>query len=350
MDALTLTMSKEPVYQVVEVSASGALRQREVSRRQLLRYSGLSQRDIRRIDPSLWVTNALPALLVRESAILVNLGSLRAIATADSVLIFDHHSAGARAFLEVLLDRLRLDADLADMHGSKGVGGPVPFELEVVECALISRTQRLESALLDIEPRAKALLEVLPTHITADNLEELRLAKQALVELGSKVGALRQMLLELLEHTSDLRRMTAMGRHCHVTKDGQVDCPTPIDQRLVDEEEQEVEMLLEYYLQRCDSCHGQAEKLLDSAREMEDSISVNLSSRRLEVSRFELLLQVATFASAIGALIAGIFGMNLRSRLEECATAFWLTTGGIILGGVVMFVLMLIYLRRRKIL
>lgn len=27
---------------------------------------------------------------------------------------------------------------------------------------------------------------------------------------------------------------------------------------------------------RCDSCHGQAEKLLDAAKEMEDSIGVNL--------------------------------------------------------------------------
>lgn len=85
---------------------------------------------------------------------------------------------------------------------------------------------------------------------------------------------------------------------------------------------------------RCDSCHGQAEKLLDAAKEMEDSIGVNLrfvnvlshlkikkrfgavikklivihgfcSSRRLEVSRLELLLQVGTFCSALGALVAG---------------------------------------------
>jgi len=27
---------------------------------------------------------------------------------------------------------------------------------------------------------------------------------------------------------------------------------------------------------RCESCHGQAERLLDSAREMEDSIAVSL--------------------------------------------------------------------------
>jgi magnesium transporter len=66
-----------------------------------------------------------------------------------------------------------------------------------------------------------------------------------------------------------------------------------------------MEMLLECYLQRCDSCHGYAEKLLNSAREMEDSIALNLSSRRLEVNRLELLLQVATFCSALGALVAG---------------------------------------------
>ncbi|RVW54400.1 Magnesium transporter MRS2-11, chloroplastic [Vitis vinifera] len=70
---------------------------------------------------------------------------------------------------------------------------------------------------------------------------------------------------------------------------------------------------------RCESCHGQAERLLDSAREMEDSIAVNLSSRRLEVSRVELLLQVGTFCIAVGALVAGIFGMNLKSYLEEHA-------------------------------
>ncbi|CAA3014109.1 magnesium transporter MRS2-11, chloroplastic [Olea europaea subsp. europaea] len=71
------------------------------------------------------------------------------------------------------------------------------------------------------------------------------------------------------------------------------------------EEEEEIEILLENYLQRCESCHSQAERLLDSAKEMEDSIAVNLSSRRLKVSRVELFLQVGTFCIAVGALVAG---------------------------------------------
>ncbi|KAH9327189.1 hypothetical protein KI387_007367, partial [Taxus chinensis] len=122
-----------------------------------------------------------------------------------------------------------------------------------------------------------ALLEMLPNRLTADILEQLRLSKQTLVELASRAGALRQMLLELLEDSNAVRRMTVIGRNCVIRKvDGLVECPIPSDQQVVEEEEEEIEMLLENYLQRSESCHGQAERLLDSAREMEDSIAVNL--------------------------------------------------------------------------
>eukprot|EP00271_Cylindrocystis_brebissonii_P007539 TRINITY_DN21103_c0_g1_i1.p1 TRINITY_DN21103_c0_g1~~TRINITY_DN21103_c0_g1_i1.p1 ORF type:complete len:623 (-),score=85.43 TRINITY_DN21103_c0_g1_i1:438-2306(-) len=342
--------AKEPLYQVLEVNLVGEVRKVEVSRRQLLKSSGLRQRDVRRVDPLLWVTNSLPAILIRDNAILLNLGSLRAIATRESVLIFDYLSIGAQTFLETLLQRLQMDTEVRKTSDAPCM----PFELEVVEAALISRTQRLENALQDVEPRVMALLEELPNSLSADALEELRLSKQALVELGAKAGALRQMLLELLDqdNTADLRRMSAISSpSCHVNKaDGALVCDTVGERQHAEEEEQEVEMLLEYYLQRCDSCNGQAEKLLDSAKEMEDSIGVNLSARRLEVSRLELLLQVGTFAAALGALVAGIFGMNLRSKLEGSVGAFYLTAGAILLGGVLLFIAMFAYLRQRRIL
>lgn len=334
---------KEPIYEVLEVNPGGDAVTKSVSRRLLLKSSGLRLRDIRSVDPSLWVTNSAPALLIRDQAILLNLGSLRAIATPENVLIFDHRSIGAAVFLELLLQRLNPDSNPSVPT--------MPFELEVVEAALLSRTQRLERRLMEVEPRVLSLLEVLPNRLTANVLEELRLSKQALVELGSKAGALRQMLLDLLESPQEIRRMTIMGRGCTIRKeDGSIECSVSSDKQLADDEEEEMEMLLENYLQRCESCHGQAERLLDSAKEMEDSIAVNLSSRRLEVSRLELLLQVGTFCSALGALVAGIFGMNLRSYLEGSAFAFWLTAAGIILGGIILFFVMYSHLKQRKIL
>lgn len=333
--------AKEPVYHVLEVTPGGKAKQRTVSRRQLLRTSDLRLRDMRRIDPSLWSTTSLPGILVRSRAILLNLGSLRAIATPENVLVFDQNSEGAQAFLECL--RPRMSSENSSFHS-------MPFELEVVEAALISRTQRLENSLQQVEPRVISLLEVLPNRYTADILEELRQSKQALVELGSKAGALQHMLLELLESQEDIQRLSIMGLKCVRGEGGVVKCDAGVDRQSVEAKEEEIELLLEFYLQRCDSCHGQAEKLLDAAREMEDSISVNLSSRRLEVSRLELLLQVGTFCVALGALVAGIFGMNLRSYLEEHVLAFWFTTAGIMLGGLLLFVAMFSYLKTRRIL
>ncbi|KAF5931101.1 hypothetical protein HYC85_031974 [Camellia sinensis] len=254
---------------------------------------GLRPRDIRSVDPSLWLTNSMPSLLVREHAILLNLGSLRAIAMQERVLIFNYNR--------------------------NTNGGPsMPFVIEVVEAALNSRTQRLERRLMDLEPRVQALLEVLPNRQTADILEQLRISKQTLVELGSRAGALKQMLLDILEDPHEIRRICVMGRNCTLKKGSDdMECSVPLEKQIAEEEEEEIEMLLENYLQRCESCHGQAERLLDSAKEMEDSIAVNLSARRLELSRVELLLQVGTFCVGVGALVAGIFGMNLKSYLEE---------------------------------
>lgn len=341
-DSLSLGI-REPVYEVVEVKSDGKVSTRKINRRQLLKSSGLRPRDIRSVDPSLWLTNSMPSLVVREHAILLNLGSLRAIAMQESVFIFDYNRKGGKAFMDSLLPRL----NPKNMNG----GPSMPFELEVVEAALLSRIQRLEQKLMDLEPRVQALLEVLPNRLTADILEQLRLSKQTLVELGSRAGALKQMLLDLLEDPHEIRRMCIMGKNCTLVKGTEnMECSVPLEKQIAEEEEEEIEMLLENYLQRCESCHGQAERLLDSAREMEDSIAVNLSSRRLEVSRVELLLQVGTFCIAVGALVAGIFGMNLKSYLEEHAFAFWLTTAGIIVGAVVAFFLMYSYLRARKIL
>ncbi|KAL2536177.1 Magnesium transporter MRS2-11 [Forsythia ovata] len=340
-DSLNLGI-REPIYEVVEVRSDGIVSTRKIMRRHLLKSSGLRPRDIRSVDPSLWLTNSMSSLLVREHAILLNLGSLRAIAMQERVYIFNYNRKGGKAFIDALLPRL----NPKNMNG----GPSMPFVLEVVEAALHSRIQRLEQRLWDLEPRVQALLEVLPNRLTGDILEELRISKQRLVELGSRAGALKEMLLDILEDTHEIRRICIMGRNCTLQKNDEMECSVPLEKQIAEEEEEEIEMLLENYLQRCESCHGQAERLLDSAKEMEDSIAVNLSSRRLEVSRVELLLQVGTFCIAVGALVAGIFGMNLKSYLEERVFAFWITTAGIIVGSLVAFFVMYSYLRKRKIL
>ncbi|CAO2814610.1 unnamed protein product [Amaranthus hypochondriacus] len=135
----------EPVYQVVEVKSDGMISTKNINRRHLLKSSGLRPRDIRSVDPSLWLTNSMPSLLVREHAILLNLGSLRAIVMQERVLIFNYNRRGGKDFIDSLLPRLKSE-------NSNGVLS-MPFVLEVVEAALVSRIQRLERRMMEVEPR-----------------------------------------------------------------------------------------------------------------------------------------------------------------------------------------------------
>ncbi|KAG2536093.1 hypothetical protein PVAP13_9NG156800 [Panicum virgatum] len=218
---------KEPVYEVIEVRSTGRMSTKKISRRQLLKSSGLRLRDTRSVDPSLWLMNSMPSLLVREQAILINLGSLRAIAMYERVLIFNYNSPGGKAFLELLLPRL----NPRNING----GPAMPFQLEVVEAALLSRILRLEQRLMKIEPSVAALLEVLPNRLTADVLEQLRLSKQALVELGSRAGDLKQMLIDLLEDPHEIRRICIMGRNCTLDRlDDHMECSVPLDKQIAE--------------------------------------------------------------------------------------------------------------------
>jgi magnesium transporter len=117
-----------------------------------------------------------------------------------------------------------------------------------------------------------------------------------------------------------------------------------------EQELQEVEDLLEFYLQRAMAIQTEAERLLDGARDLEESIGLALSARRFEVQRLELRLSIGSFAAALGAVIAGIFGMNLRSTFESSIIGFWGTTAFIIAGCAFVYFRIYQWTRHRKIL
>ena len=74
------------------------------------------------------------------------------------------------------------------------------------------------------------------------------------------------------------------------------------------------------------------------------------TGERADSVELELTLSIATFAAALGALITGIFGMNLRSCLEMSVTAFYLTCFLIFSGIGAIFQAIMRYARRQKIL
>lgn len=67
----------------------------------------------------------------------------------------------------------------------------LPFELDVLEAALHISISKLDGELLHTQDLVQTCLHRLPRDITPGNLDELRKAKSALVELESKSEAFR---------------------------------------------------------------------------------------------------------------------------------------------------------------
>eukprot|EP00803_Ostreobium_quekettii_P010585 evm.model.scf_3728.1 EVM.evm.TU.scf_3728.1 scf_3728:10079-11143(-) len=121
------------------------------------------------------------------------------------------------------------------------------------------------------------------------------------------------------------------------------------DEEQEEREVEETEDMLEYYLQRASTTQSEAERVLAGARDLEESIGVSLSARRFEVNRLELMLSMGSFAAALGAVIAGIFGMNLRNTMEMSTLGFYGITAAIVLGCVYVFFSIYLYTKKRRI-
>lgn len=61
--------------------------------------------------------------------------------------------------------------------------------------------------------------------------------------------------------------------------------------------------------------------------DVDKNITLVLASTRVKLQNLELQTAIATLALAAGGTLAAIFGMNLRSGLEEHPSAFYWTTG-----------------------
>lgn len=225
-------------FEVLRVDSSGQVRRVHVRRRDLLREHALQPRDLRRVDPSVDVSKTSPSIAVKENVLLVNLGGVRAILTAEKALFFEPSGVATRRLLDLVIPRLQASAGArlaarqkaavaaaAAGGGLAGGGGGeaegarrgeainwAPFELEVLEGVLMVTTGRLERQMTAMSQRVHALMTKLPGDINPINLEELRRIKQDLVQLENKADQLRELLEQIMDDEDELTEINLSSR------------------------------------------------------------------------------------------------------------------------------------------
>lgn len=296
----------------------------EFSKHHLCSIHGLQPRDLRKIDST--YANQLPAILVREQAILVNLLQIKALVKADLVVLFDsigasysrHHSL----FIYDLQERLRPNSAAAQT---------LPFEFRALESILISVVSTLQSEMEVISSLVSKLLVQLEDTIDRDKLKQLLACSKRLFEFEQKVLNIKGAIEEVLEQDEDLAAMylsskkagTARSTHNH----------------------EEIELLMETYLKQTDEIANVIGALRSDVRTTEDIVNIILDSQRNSLLLLELQVTMGTLGLTMGAFIASLFGMNLTNHLETDSTSFYVVTSCVL---AMVSLTTLIFIRRMK--
>lgn len=205
-------------------------------------------RDLRKIDSSV-----LPHILVRQSAILINLLHLRVLIKANRVLIFDAYgssnSYNQSAFIYDLEDKLR------QKQGSLAAGG-LPYEFRALEAVLVSVVSSLEKEFEGVRKPVVTVLRQLEEDIDRDKLRQLLIYSKKLGTFEQKAKLVRDAIDELLEADDDLVAMYLTEKSHDLIRG--------------EDDHNEIEMLLESYHKLCDEIVQESGNLVSNIRNTEE--------------------------------------------------------------------------------
>lgn len=202
---------------------------------------------MRKIDSS-----NLPHILVRPSAILINLLHLKVLIKHDRVLLFDVY--GSKTSYPQSAFMYDLQGKLAQKQSASA--GGLPYEFRALEAVLMSATSELEADFDTVREPVIRILSDLEDDIEREKLRILLVLSKKVSTFEQKAKLVRDAIEEILEADDDLSGMylTEKTHDLHRGEDDHT----------------EVEMLLESYHKICDEVVQEASNLVSSIRNTEE--------------------------------------------------------------------------------
>ncbi|EPS69518.1 hypothetical protein M569_05249 [Genlisea aurea] len=209
----------------------------ESGKHAIMRRTGLPATDLRILDPQLSYPSSV---LGREHAIVVNLEHIKAVITADEVLLLNSRDPAVAPFVEEIQNRIlrhkqgtwdgesgnfkdfydsrgpqpspnRVDMEKKERNqsssGNRDKLKLLPFEFVALEACLESACSSLDREAGILEQEAYPALDKLSLQISTLNLERVRQIKSRLVGITARVQKVRDELEHLLENDDDMAEM-----------------------------------------------------------------------------------------------------------------------------------------------
>ncbi|KAJ7199242.1 cora-domain-containing protein [Mycena pura] len=263
----------------------------------------LNPRDLRKIDSR--VPNLVPTILVRKEAFLVNILHIRALVKADTVILFDTFGSADSRLHSVFLYHLE--------HNLKSKGSGLPYEFRALESILLSVLGALESEMIFIRNLVGGLLAELEDNIDHDRFKRLLHYSRRLARFQNRAKLVGEVLEEVLGQDDDLTAMYLTDKKHDISRE-------------LDDHE-DLEVLLESFSKQVEEIVNEAENIQTNVQSTQEIVELILDSNRNALLALDLKVSILTMGIGSGALVTGLFGMNLMSHLETHPWAFYGMTG-----------------------
>ena len=228
--------------------------------------------------------------------------------------------------------------------------------LEAVLMTASAELSRRQTSLSETLQKALTALRrnVVGTQVVAGarQLDHVRQLKQSVRELLVQSQAFEEALREVLEEDEDMAAMYLTRRAIagaeagmRLSNSGSPDVSGsgwPGGYDVSTQEHEEVELLLESYLQEVGATVAELEVLTYGIEGTEKFVSFRLDSARNRLLKFDVIATASATALGVGQLISGLFGMNLPTSLFDPEVAGEDTTFVVVTTATVSLVLVLI--------
>ncbi|KAF0746997.1 hypothetical protein AaE_007907, partial [Aphanomyces astaci] len=264
-------------------------------------------RDIRMLETALSVSNE-PMITVRQQAILINCDPIRAVIFRDSCLVFVSRGLVTST---TLVQRLQ-----ASFHQHLGddAHACVGFEFSALEAIVATKCQLLADEQYKLAVLGRDQLNLMASDEgNMSVLDNLRMIKNATSDLESQVNGVRRMLIDMLDDDEELHML-------HLTKLYE-EPSVALD--LFGFDTEEVESLLESYLQNNYGTGAAVELMLHTIQNTEAIVMLKLDAKRNYLIIVDLLMTLVTTLVAVSNFFVNAFTMNVVSWLKDLDWVYW---------------------------
>ena len=266
-----------------------------------------------------------PAILPRPSSqcFILDIENIKLLCFSEKCLIINPEDRATQNFIRGLKEHFKYakpqfsrnyeESSIKLLH-QKSVQYQ-DFEQVILETALENVVQKFRRHLHIIKPALEMLLQQVESNPETNGLRRLLAVKKSFSEFEQNVELVSKVIRNLLADDEDMTNLS-------LTNLG---------------EKEDIELLLSSVSADLDEIETEIKIFIDMIEDTDQFISAHLDAVRNEIIKMSLFIEIGGLIMGMGAVVSGIFGMNLHNALEDHPYAFSLVCLGLVVTMLALF-------------